>query len=96
MIERMSEQETEQKHIETVNITLTVKLPKPWLPVLQGLSDLLGLSIDVILLDGLYSTLSNFFWGGHFDAWMEYAAEKHGLTKARTEQLEEMIEQMVP
>lgn len=88
---------TEQKQkFETVDLTLTLKLPKPWLPVLQGISELAELPIEAILADEVYGVLEDFFSGGFFNAWVEYAAEKHGLTEARTKQLEQMIAQIRP
>ena len=90
---------TEQKtefEFETVDVALTVKLPKPWLPILNGLAEITDLPIEAILADELYGVLESFFSGDFFNAWMEYAAEQHGLDKARIEQLEEMIKQVRP
>jgi hypothetical protein len=83
--------EVKQKPVETVDVVLTVKLPKPWLPILTGLSELVDKSIEAILLDELYGVLDNFFSGGFLEGWIEYAMEQKGLDKARTEQLEDMI-----
>jgi len=61
-------QEPKPEKPETVNATLTVPLTARFHKVLQGLSAIVGLPIETILLDDLYSTLTGYFSGDFFQS----------------------------
>jgi hypothetical protein len=81
----------EQKPVETVDVVLTATIPKPYMTVLEGLSKIVGLPVETILLDELYGVLANFFRGEYFKAWFEWLAQRESLDKLNTEELEEMM-----
>jgi hypothetical protein len=63
--------ETEKKQIETVDHTITVKLPKKFDTYLEGLARALNRSVESLLLEDLYHVLENFFQGGFATGWTD-------------------------
>jgi len=59
------------EEIETVDRTITLKLPKNFDGYLQGLARALNRTVESILLDDLYAVLENFFQGGFATSWTE-------------------------
>jgi hypothetical protein len=93
-LKRMSKTEQEEKPVETVDVTLTATIPKPFMVVLEGLSKIMGLPVETILLDELYSILSNYFSGEYFKAWFDWLADQEGVGELDTEALEKMMQKV--
>jgi hypothetical protein len=92
-MKRMSEQEEiKTEKIETVNVTLTVPLPVAFHKMLKGLSEIVGLPIETILTDDLYSVFGNYFDGDFFNGWIQWFAEQKGVGHADKERLEKEVE----
>lgn len=83
----MSEQEQPQK-IETVTVTLNVPLTPKFYKMLQGLSAIVGLPVETILIDDLYASLGDYFSGEHFKGWIDWLAEKNGIETANISEVE--------
>jgi ribosome maturation protein Sdo1 len=78
----------EQKPIETVDVTITVKIPKKYYEFLQDLAKMCRITVEYLLADELYCTLANFKKGGFIEAWTENAES--------LDEFEKQIEQIRP
>lgn len=85
------EKEQEEKPVETVEVVLTATIPKPFMNVLEGLSKIVGLPVETILLDELYGVLANFFSGEYFKEWFNWLAERESVDQLDTKALEKMM-----
>jgi hypothetical protein len=63
--------QTQTQQIETVQRTITVKLPKKFDSYLQGLARALNRTVESLLLEDLYAILENFFQGGFATGWTD-------------------------
>jgi hypothetical protein len=87
---------TEQKpKIETVDVTLTIKIPKKYYEFLQGLAKMCQITVEYLLADELYRTLANFKQGGFIEAWTEYVIDNTEHEESLDE-FEKQIEQIRP
>ena len=77
-----------KKQIETVTVTLTVKLPTQYHKFLEALGQLVEKTPEEILTGEVYCTLQSFINGGHFEAWIEEAQQKN-------QDLEKLVEQLL-
>jgi len=66
-----TESQTQTQQIETVERTITVKLPKRFDSYLQGVARALNRTVESILLADLYAILENFFQGGFATGWTD-------------------------
>ena len=57
---------------DTVDRTITLKLPRKLDEYLQGIAKVLGRSVDSVILEDAYSVFCNFFEGGYAEGWQEY------------------------
>jgi len=60
---------------DTVDRTITLKLPRKLDEYLQGIAQVLDRSVESIILEDTYSVFSNFFEGGYAEAWQEYVID---------------------
>jgi hypothetical protein len=90
-----TEQKQEEKPVETVDVALTIKIPKRYYEFLQGLAKMCQVTVEYLLADELYCTLANFKQGGFVEAWTEYAIDSTEHAESLDE-FEKQIEQIRP
>lgn len=73
---------------ETVNVTLTVPLSPAFYKMLKGLSEITGLSIETMLVSDLFTLLTCYFGGGHYNGWIDYANQKTKALEKEMAQIE--------
>ncbi len=67
----MSTKTKDSKQIDTIERTITIKLPKKFDEVLQSLAKALNRHVESLLLEELYATCESFFQGGFADGWIK-------------------------
>lgn len=84
----------EDKKPETVTVNLTVPMTKDFYEMLQGLARIVKLPVETILVNDLYSILTNYFSsGGYFESWIDWVVnEQSGIEWAKTDEVEKGLQ----
>jgi hypothetical protein len=88
LVAKVTKEVTQKPETETVN--LSVLVPKAYLEYLRKLAPALGITVEGILKDAIYSMLSDFFSGGHLDGWLNWIRDQAGSPDQKA--LEESID----